>query len=139
MPISLTRWSRNGGGGNNQAPCYYTISCVYSGFADFITHYYMVHPSQYTLAPPIQNWFLLHCNLYIIQVEIPSLFSTVIGLVDSSVVSCNGGQYFDSSCSATFFLSTIDDLKAVTIASQVGGGSTAVSNQCFNISHIRSV
>jgi len=21
----------------------------------------LVHPSQYTLAPPVHNWFLLHC------------------------------------------------------------------------------
>ena len=31
---------------HNQAPCYsihYTISCVYSGFVDFITHYYIMH------------------------------------------------------------------------------------------------
>ena len=63
---------------------------------------------------------------------IPSLFTTVVGALGSSVLC--GAQYFDSSWLATNHLFTICDLKAATTASQVGGGSTAVSNQCFRIS-----
>ena len=37
-----------------------------------------------------------------------------------------------------YFSFTVGDFKAVTTASQVGGGSTAVFNQCINISHIAS-
>ena len=70
---------------------------------------------------------------------IPSHFSTLGELLDSSIVCCTGAQYFDSSCSATCFLSTIGALKAATTASQVGRGSTAVSNQCFNISRNKSL
>ena len=71
--------------------------------------------------------------------EIPSLFSNVVGLLDLCLEPGTGGQYFNSSCLATFFLSTIGDLKAVITASQVGPGSTAVSNQCFSTSRIKSV
>ena len=73
------------------------------------------------------------------EVEIPSRFSDVVGLLDPFLILDIGVQYFDSNCSAIFLLFTIGDLKAVTTASQEGGGSTAVSNQCFNTSHTRSV
>ena len=69
---------------------------------------------------------------------IPSLFSTLLGLLDSSVICCTSVQYFDSSCAATFFSFTIRDLKAVTTASQVGGGSMLVFNQYFSTSQSKS-
>ena len=72
------------------------------------------------------------------EVEIPSLFSAIVGWFDSSFLHDASVQYFDSSCSATYFLFTIGDVKTLTIASQVGGGLTAVSNQCFSTSRINS-
>ena len=66
------QWSRNrggwgGGGGGGHCPPQYQVPC----YSIYYTMYnlallillliiVLVHPSQYTLVPPIQNWFLLH-------------------------------------------------------------------------------
>ena len=38
--------------------------CVFCLLISLLINVVLVHPSQYTLAPPIHNWFLLHCLFY---------------------------------------------------------------------------